>query len=213
MTNLPLSARTSLVIFDLFGTLVSYSIMRHPFLQLFKWARKNGRVPRSDDARRLMTINGDVQALAMALGLSAPAYLIDQAQKHIQEGLASLALYDDVKPTLAYLQDHDIAFAVCSNLAFPYGEAATRLLSDFQFTRCLSYEVGFIKPEENMYRYLINTANVHPAECLFVGDSLPLDYQGPIQAGMRALHLVRNQPIKNEHSINSLTEVLIHLGR
>lgn len=213
MTNTSVSTKTDLVIFDLFGTLVQYGVMHHPFRQLLKWARENGRQPKADDARKLMTINADIPELASALSISAPDFLIDQVQKKIREELNSLSLYADVKPTLTTLSDRGIPFAICSNLASPYGEAVDRLLSDFQFIRCMSYEVGFIKPEAGIYQFLINKTNVKPENCLFIGDTLLADYDGPRQFGMNALHLVRDTPGENHFTISSLTEILAHLDR
>ncbi|HTF95288.1 MAG TPA: HAD family hydrolase [Cellvibrio sp.] len=208
MTNTSIAAKTDLVIFDLFGTLIQYGAMHHPFHQLLKWARENGRQPKVDDARKLMTINADIPELAAALNISAPSLFIDQIKTNIQEELDSLSLYADVKPTLRALSDRGIPFAICSNLAFPYGEAVDRLLSEFQFIRCMSYEVGFIKPDAGIYQFLIDKTNVRPENCLFIGDTLLADYDGPTQFGMNALHLVRDKPVGNHFTINSLTEII-----
>lgn len=213
MTNTSIAGKTDLVVFDLFGTLIQYGVMHHPFRQLLKWARENGRQPKADDARKLMTINADILELAAALDISVPSLLIDQIKTNIQEELSSLSLYADVKPTLTTLSDRRIPFAMCSNLAFPYGEAVDRLLGDLQFIRCMSYEVGFIKPEAGIYQFLINKTNVKPENCLFIGDTLLADYDGPRQFGMNALHLVRDKPVENHFTISSLTEILAHLER
>lgn len=86
MNKLLVSAQTKLVILDLFGTLVKYGVMHHPFRQVLKWARDNGRRPELDDARRLMTVDGKLTA---ALGISAPVWLLEQTQLQIQEELAA----------------------------------------------------------------------------------------------------------------------------
>lgn len=199
--------KPKVVIFDLYGTLVKFGVMHHPFRQLLKWARENGRKPKPDDARTLMTINGDVPALVAALGIDAPDALIKQIQLHIQEELDSLTLYDDVIPTLAALRSCNIPIAVCSNLAFPYGAAIDLLLEEQQLICGLSYETGFIKPEAGIYYAVIYQLQVRPEECLFVGDTLLADYEGPRLFGMSAYHLVRGTP-SNGHSINSLADVL-----
>jgi FMN phosphatase YigB (HAD superfamily) len=64
------------VIFDLYGTLVKFGVMHHPFRQLLKWARDNGRKVRADDARQLMTTNGDIFMLADHLGIKAPQEIL-----------------------------------------------------------------------------------------------------------------------------------------
>lgn len=213
MTNTSIVAKTALVMFDLFGTLIRYGIMHHPFRQLLKWARENGRQPKAEDARKLMTMNADIPELAAALDISVPSLLIDQIKTNIQEELDSLSLYTDVKPTLAKLSHQGIPFAICSNLAFPYGEAVDRLLRDFKFIRCMSYEVDFIKPDAGIYQFLIDKTNVRPENCLFIGDTLLADYDGPRQFGMNALHLVRDKPMENHFTINSLTKILLYADR
>jgi HAD superfamily hydrolase (TIGR01549 family) len=200
--------KPKVVIFDLYGTLFKFGVMHHPFRQLLKWARENGRIPKPDDARTLMTINCDVPELASALGIEATDELIKQIQLHIQEELDSLTLYDDVIPTLVALRSHNIPIAICSNLAFPYGKAIDLLLKKQQLIRALSYETGFIKPEAGIYHAVVSQLQVLPEECLFVGDTLLADYEGPRQFGMNAYHLVRGTP-SNGHSINSLADVLV----
>lgn len=201
------SNKPSLVVFDLFGTLFNYGVMHHPFRQLLKWAKDNGRQPKPDDARTLMTINGDVSALATTLGINAPDTLIGQIELYIQEELASLTLYDDVIPTFTALNNRNIPVAICSNLASPYGKAIDLLLSKYPMIRGLSYETGFIKPEAGIYHAVISQAQVPPHGCLFVGDTLLADYEGPRQFGMRACHLVR-QGSSNGSIINSLTDII-----
>lgn len=195
-----------LVVFDLFGTLVKYEVMHHPFRQLLKWARENGRQPQPDDARTLMTRNLDVPGLAASLGINAPAILIDQIQSQIQEELTSLTLYEDVLPTLAKLHKHNIPIAICSNLAFPYGAAIDLLLDKHPLIRALSYEIGFIKPEREIYQAVISQTLVPAEECLFLGDTVLADYEGPRLFGMQAYHLRRDtQP--GGHAIHSLADI------
>ena len=45
------------VVFDVFGTLLQIGERRHPFRQLMQHLRLQGRTPRPDDARTLMTRN------------------------------------------------------------------------------------------------------------------------------------------------------------
>lgn len=195
-----------LVVFDLFGTLVKYGVMHHPFRQLLKWARENGRQPQPDDARSLMTKNLDMAELAASLGINAPDFLIDQIQSQIQEELTSLSLYEDVLPTLGELRKHNIPAAICSNLASPYGATIDLLLDKHLLIRALSYEIGFIKPEREIYQAVIAQTLVPAEECLFVGDTLLADYEGPRLFGMQAYHLMRGTP-SSGHVIHSLGDI------
>lgn len=206
----PMRNSTKLVVFDLFGTLVKYGVMRHPFRELLKWARDGGRRPKPDDARILMTVNRKLPDLIKTLGISAPEWLLEQTQQHILDEIESASLFNDVEPTLAALQERGIPFAICSNLAAPYGSAVKRLLNNHKFIRCMSYEVGFIKPEPEMYKTITDAAQVEPGDCLFVGDTYLADYEGPQKCGIRALHLVRGQP-GGGATIASLNDALSHI--
>ena len=207
MDELSVEAKTKLVVFDLFGTLVEYGVMHHPFRQLLMWARDNGRRPKPDDAHRLMTVDGKLPDLVAMLGISAPDWLLERTQLLIQEELSSLTLYADAATTLSTLKARKIPFAICSNLASPYGRVLERLLEEYKFIRCMSYEVGFIKPEPEIYRTVTDIAQVNPSDCLFVGDTLLADYEGPRQYGMRACHLMRDLPGCGDR-ISSLKDVL-----
>lgn len=198
------------VTFDLFGTLVKFGVQHHPFRQLLKWARENGRSVRPDDARRVMTINGDVEAISYGLGTNPPIELIHKLEEQISEELSSLVLFDDVIPTLNQIQARGIEIGICSNLAQPYGAVIGRLLNDFGLEQFLSYELGIIKPEAQIYESILRQFNCGAAQCLFIGDTFEADYAGPKAVGMKALHLTRNHTALS-HQISSLTETLTYL--
>jgi FMN phosphatase YigB (HAD superfamily) len=198
-----------LVVFDLYGTLVKFGIMHHPFRELLKWARANGRSANENDARTLMTINKDLPGLALDLGVQVPQIMLDVLTRNIQQELASLSLFDDVVPTLNRLQQLGIPMAVCSNLARPYGVVIDQLLPEFQLHRFLSYEVGFIKPEPEMYQTIGRRLNIPPKDCLFIGDTFIADYEGPIKNGFQARHLVRRHGVVEPHALYSLQDLFI----
>lgn len=181
----------SLVIFDLFGTLIKFGEMHHPFRTLMKWARENGRAPHRNDARSLMTRNLSVKGLADSLGIDPPKTLLQQIVDDIEIELNSLQLYDDVIPVFDQLTNKGISIAICSNLAKPYGRAIELLPTNIPYLTCMSYEVGFIKPDPEIYQWIIDKKGVDASQCLFIGDTLHADYYGPIGIGMEAYHLIR----------------------
>jgi len=195
------------VIFDLFGTLVRYRIQCHPYRQLLKWAREQGRKPQPNDARTIMTTNAEIGQLAVHMGIPAPNSLIKKLTDDIEMELQSLELFDDVEPTLDALQNKNIQLAICSNLAKPYGAVIPRLLSKYSFAQFLSYECSFIKPELEIYKLTAVGLNVSAQQCLFVGDTYLADYQGPRAAGMSARHLVRGKE-RSGDSIAMLTDLV-----
>jgi HAD superfamily hydrolase (TIGR01549 family) len=200
-------AEIKYVVFDLFGTLVKFGGQHHPFRQLLKWARENGRQVRADDARNVMTVNGGVRAISSALGIDPPADMVQEIERLIKIELSSLTLFADVIPTLNELTALGIKIGICSNLAQPYGAVIDRLLNDFDLDRFLSYELGAIKPEPQIFESILNHYQCDASECLFIGDTLEADYVGPKSVGMNALHLVRFGQVQ-KHQISSLHDVL-----
>lgn len=197
----------ALIVFDLYGTLVQFGIMHHPFRKILLWAREQGRSPQPDDARRLMTVDKDCGELLATLGIFPPTNMLAKLHQEIQEELASLTLFDDVLPTLDVLANQGIPLAICSNLAKPYGAVIDKLLPQFNFARHLSYEIGAIKPDREIYESIVMGTGLPPGQILFIGDTSLTDYEGPTQFGFRAKYLVRSQP-SGGNSIASLTEVL-----
>ncbi|MFO1389498.1 HAD family hydrolase [Cellvibrio sp.] len=202
--------KISHVAFDLFGTLIKFGVQHHPFRQLLKWARENGRQVLPDDARTVMTINGSVDAISYGLGINPPRELVQKIESQIEDELSSLSLFDDVIPTLNALQFRGIRIGLCSNLAQPYGAVIGRLLADFDLEQFLSYELGAIKPEAQIYASILDRFNCEPKQCLFIGDTFEADYAGPTAVGMKALHLTRSG-VAQPHQISSLGDVLAYL--
>jgi HAD superfamily hydrolase (TIGR01549 family) len=194
-----------LAVFDLYGTLVQFGTTHHPFRKILKWAHSQGRKPQDSDARFLMTRNEDPETLFNSMGIAVPDELLQSFHQEIQEELNSLTLFDDVIPTLEALVEANIDLAICSNLAKPYGEIIDRLLPDYSFTRVLSFEVGYIKPDDGIYDAILNRTGHKKEDVLFIGDTFIADYEGPTRYGFRALHLCRNH-ISHDNSIPSLKD-------
>ncbi|MES2673673.1 MAG: HAD family hydrolase [Pseudomonadota bacterium] len=199
--------KPDVIIFDLFGTLVDFGIQRHPYRELMKYARNNGRKPLPGDARTIMTIDGDIRHVADQMGINAPETLILKLIEDIDFELESLAVFNDVIPVLQHLQKQNCRVAICSNLAKPYGSVIERFFSQYAVKKFLSYQRGFIKPETAMYSSITSAMNVKPECCLFVGDTYIADVLGPQQIGMNSIHLCRaNSGQKN--NIGSLSSLL-----
>lgn len=197
----------ALIAFDLYGTLIRFGVMHHPFRKILYWAKEQGRKPQSDDARKLMTADKECEGLLAELGIFPPQDMLTMLSREIKEEVDSLSLFDDVLPTLNALAHLGVPMVICSNLAKPYGLVIERLLPEFNFIRCLSYEVGAIKPEKEIYDSIINSSGIPAEQILFVGDTWLADYDGPTRYGFPAKHLARGQQPDNS-KITSLTEIL-----
>lgn len=197
----------TLVVFDLYGTLIRFGSKLHPFRKIFLWAREHSRKPAPDDARKLMTLNMDPERLLATMGIYPPGEMLEQLHLDIEQELNSLTLFEDTIPVIESLSKSGVAIAICSNLAQPYGKAIDKLLPRSDIIMCLSYQVGFIKPEKGIYEWLTYTSGISPEQTLFIGDTYLADYKGPKQFGFEALHLSRGQPPARER-ISGLKEIL-----
>lgn len=146
--------------------------------------------------------------LADSLGINAPHSLLYQLQTKIEEELQSLTLFSDVIPTLSRLESLGIQIGICSNLAQPYGVVIDRLLSKFDAHKFLSYEIGYIKPDPEMYRHILDHTGWHSGNCLFIGDTFLTDYEGPTNSGFKARHLIRGENAKG-YVIGGLSDIFL----
>jgi FMN phosphatase YigB (HAD superfamily) len=100
---------------------------------------------------------------------------------------------------------------VISNLAAPYGPALRRLLGDRVDGFSLSFEVGAMKPEPEIFAHACRNLALSPDQMLMVGDSHRSDVEGAEAFGMRAVRLRRGHESEWPHSVGSLTELASRL--
>lgn len=200
-------ATPKLVIFDLYGTLIRFGVKNHPYRKIMRWAQENGRPPKPQDARTIMTQACAPAEVFAAIGIEVPTHMLSRLQAEIEEEIQSLTLFDDAIPVLNQLTSSGIPVAICSNLAQPYGIAINTLLPEFKIIKCLSYEVGYIKPEVEIYGWITNRSSLTPEQCLFVGDTRLADYEGPKLHGFQARYLIR-EGNRSDETITDLTEIL-----
>ena len=102
----------------------------------------------------------------------------------------------DAFAALAWLRDHGIKTAVCSNAPFPPammlrqvdGNGVAALVDAVVF----SSQIGRRKPAREMYLAALDALHVAPGDALFVGDRVREDYEGPRAVGMRAVICTRH---------------------
>lgn len=112
-------------------------------------------------------------------------------------------------------------FSITSNTAFISGSVIVKylencnLLHRFSFT-IFSDEFGFGKPSSKIFDYLTIKAIecksiVDQTNILHIGDNLESDYNGAIQSGLTAFHLLDNNILKNHrnslHVINDINAI------
>lgn len=199
-----------LVVFDLFGTLFQSGSGHNPYRKILEWARLNGRSPRPHDATSIMTADMSPDELFNTMGISPTTEMMRAFDMALTADIESIRLFEDTNSTLERLSDQRVQVAICSNLAKPYG-VALRLLEDVDYIRCLSFEIGAIKPDPSVYECVVEKSGVHKENVLFIGDSLAADYKGPEEFGFRALQILRDESSRptapRKHLIHSLGDI------
>ncbi|NDV52945.1 HAD family hydrolase [Salipiger sp. PrR003] len=172
-----------LICFDLFGTLVEIREPRWPHRMLLQ------AIPGADKhqlRRTLLTRAIPLEQVPSALGISMPSETLSAAQEALSHELASIRVRDGVSAMLASLP---VPYAVCSNLSVHYAPALNMHHALSPTFSVMSFEVGYVKPDPEIYGIVLSRAGLTPDQVLFVGDTPAADIEGPRQAGMRAMHI------------------------
>lgn len=193
------------IIFDAFGTLVKIGSSRSPYRKLMKWLKDNGRKPSAKDSTIIMSHAVDIEQLALLFDKVISAELLKEINSDLEFELNSIELYEDTISTLKNLKELGFKIALCSNLAMPYGERLRVLLPTLFDLVVFSYEVGSIKPEQQIYEVIQSHFACEMADMLFIGDHPLLDVETPISLGMAAMLIERN---KNQKLIDLLNNLI-----
>ena len=188
------------VAFDAFGTLVEIHDKRRPYARLAKAAAQ-------PLARSPMCEPIDLDAMAHLCGLTLDASEMDILHADLQAELVSTQPYPEAQEVLEELRRLGIRTAVASNLALPYDHPIDDKLGHLLDVSCMSFEVGFVKPDAGFYKALCERLNLPPQEILMIGDTWHCDYVGATAAGLHAIHLDRRGNAE-EHQLSVSTSDL-----
>jgi HAD superfamily hydrolase (TIGR01509 family) len=102
--------------------------------------------------------------------------------------------YPDAAPTLRALKERGIATAAVSNVGFDLRPVLAGLgLLEYLDVVVLSYEVGAVKPDPDIFFMACDALGAEPERALMVGDSREAD-GGAMDAGLGFLHLPMTPP-------------------
>lgn len=179
------------VIFDAFGTLVRISDASHPYRKILGHGANQGRLPKPDDARCIMTSPLGLQEAAERLSIRMPHNAMRAVEKALEAELESIEAYPDGIAAVRLFQAAGYKVGVCSNLALPYASAIER---HYPFLDAYSYsfEVGATKPEPEIYLDACRKLGCLPREAIMIGDSQRCDRDGPIELGISGHYLSRS---------------------
>jgi len=103
-----------------------------------------------------------------------------------------LVLFDDVMPVLTDLQSRGLILGLISNV----DRDMTPVLSELRLTPLLqvvvtSQEVGFNKPQPEIFQAALKRTGVRAQEAIYVGDQYQIDVVGANRVGMKGIFLDR----------------------
>ncbi len=130
---------------------------------------------------------------------------------HFARG-ANWRLFPDVVPTWRALRSRGLPLGIASN----YDGRLLSVLRELPpLDECRhvfhSARLGHSKPGRGFFQAIEAEMGLRPDELLFVGDDRTNDYHGALDAGWRALWIVRTGGAEEGGQIRSLAEVLDHV--
>lgn len=132
------------------------------------------------------------------LGVCAPQVVPADHAHQVWDvlGPASLAVFPDVRDTLARLRDGGFKMAVVSNWQCGLGHFCTELGLRGWFDGVLaSAEVGSAKPDSGIFGAAAECLDLPPQRILHVGDNPVDDWEGGRNAGFQVVLIDRDQAL------------------
>ncbi len=152
-------------------------------------------------------------ALNFLLGVKLDACKIDRDWKNIQDKTPNYWMpFDNVHEVLSELKDLGICLGVISN----WDDSIREILSDHELVEyfdniIISNEVGYEKPNTEIFKIALKEANVRPENCLYVGDNY---YDDSVSEKVGINYLLINrfgrlgvEELKNQTIIKDISEV------
>ena len=196
---------STVYLFDLWKTL-GYSIDRDPIFDVQEMLGHNVIVEGSaraqadpDFARLCLTTDirdprKFLDFLAAAVGRTASAEAHSAFAVLRARETSGFGIYDDSLPALKALKKSGARLGLISNLwPFPVehifeGNGLGRYFEH----RIYSFDVGFVKPDPEIFREAQELFRVAPEDCVMIGDNPVADIDGALAVGMRAALIDRS---------------------
>ncbi len=147
-------------------------------------------------------------------------HLLLQLQEKFMEAIHAVAMrYEDTLPTLKRIKrDLNAKIIIVSNT--PWGSPSSlwnKELSQFNLDISMDYidftafcvDVGWRKPAPYIFQYVLDSMNLSPEDCIFIGDNPTWDVQGPKRMKIDAILIDREEKFRELPSpaINKLEEL------
>lgn len=216
------------ILFDFFGTLVSYS----PSRTAQGYPRSHALVPGKSYPDFLASLDACfagfeaasdaddrefsmAQATAAYLGLPESDPRVAEFERvYLAEWSTGVTYLDGLRPMLADLRTRH-RLAVVSNThshTLVPGLLAELGVAELFDAVVLSVQVGRRKPHPAMYAAALHALAVSPAEAVFVGDTYAADYAGPTGYGIRSYLIGSAAGVPAARRLDSVFDLPARLG-
>jgi len=225
--------RIELVCFDLDDTLwPGMPTIYHAEDIYYQWLKNNRplitdvytaddiRIKRRDLRERAPELEHDISELRiqslheLAVEFDYSTDWIEDAFDAFYQARQQVSFYDDVAPVLKKLKVHYQIAAVTNGNADIY---MTELGNYFDYAVSAA-DAGFSKPEPAVFELLQKKSGIAADAIVHIGDHQIDDIEGASRAGIRNIWLNRqaedwsNKQVKPDHTVQSLYDILDHLG-
>lgn len=198
------------VVFDLYDTLIYLADRPDPYRRLFNELKV------TDIAYAIRAANTQpAENFERLAALLDPTKRIDAQSYHedLRRELASATLFPETIEVLTRLRGDGYRTGLISNVSSPHKEPFFRLGLEPLFDKIIfSSDIGYLKPDREIYERMINQLGIAPWEALMTGDSVECDFHGPRAVGMNTVLLDRNDSHQESPKIKTLDEVFVHLS-
>lgn len=142
-----------------------------------------GTIQRNAALERIIIRNPDKRVLLES------SFFIDELLTPIEDNITLFKQIDRNRYRTIFLSNY-------------HQEAFQRALTDYDLFSSfsggvVSYEVGMVKPDPEIYRYLLVKYQLNPEQTLFIDDS-EVNIQAAIELGFRTIHLKKSGDLRTQ---------------
>lgn len=202
-----------LIVFDVWQTLVDYpfdlyeevlKITRLP-MTLQEFILKKGKAEVSSDLHDKDRFLEKMKILGVK-----DEVILEKISDLYFEAHAKMFIYKDAIETLTYLKKKGYTLALITNVDSYAQERVLKLFPKDLFKYIIaSFEVGFKKPEKEIFLKLVEKCDVEPNEIVMVGDGEATDITPALELGWKTVFINRKGETckKADYNISSLIEL------
>lgn len=125
------------------------------------------------------------------MGAGVPSEELIESIVEVFNRLSKFDLHEFTKDVLHAVNERNYIQGIVSNTIIParyYANELTKLnINEYFYTIITSADVGYFKPNKEVFEYAIESIGIEPKDCTFIADDLDTDISGALQMGIRTI--------------------------